>query len=90
MLVFLFFIFFYFFFYFLFFFSLPSPNPLRFPTIFAQASTTATYFFSRQPCHLSFELPRFELDKLFFVKYLDNLRSNNREMFIISLWYKDS
>lgn len=85
--------FFYFLLFFLlfsFFFPLPSPNPLRFPTIFAQTSTTATCFFSRQPCHLSFELPRFELDKLFFVKYLDNLRSNNGEMFIISPWYKDS
>lgn len=82
-------------FFFPFFFSLPSPNrPLR-SWRFSQTSTTTTCFFplnsvTWQSRTLSFELLRFELDKLFFVKYLDNLRSNNGEMFIISPWYKDS
>lgn len=83
------------FFFFLFFFTPLSESSTSILTIFADIDDDHLLF-SPQLCHLtventlSFELLRFELDKLFFVKYLDNLRSNNGEMFIISPWYKDS
>lgn len=83
------------FFSFLFFFH----SPLRIihfdPDDFRKTSTTATCFFpcstlSLNNCEHFLLNYRFELDKLFFVKYLDNLRSNNGGMFITSPWYKDS